>query len=290
MSTIIDGTAVVTPRRATRPSALRLAVLASRQALRQVGEVPDDVDLIINTGLYRDRNLGEPALAPIIQDDLGANPEDPHRGSIGTFSFDIANGACGPLTALQVADGFLSSGTAETVLVVTSDADPGYGLAPDFPIHPAGGALVCHATDRDRGLGPFRWRNCPDEGEAFRATIDFEDRMNLLTISEDPGFAEQAGRLAGAAARELMTDQSLEGRDVDLVIAAPDRAVFRKVLGADLDIPDSRILTAGPDLQTVAFIAALDLARAHGRLTPGSTVLFVCAAAGLTAGAAVYRP
>jgi hypothetical protein len=48
--------------------------------------------------IYRDRNLGEPALAALIQDDISANPEDPHKNAHGTFSFDVANGTCGVLT------------------------------------------------------------------------------------------------------------------------------------------------------------------------------------------------
>ena len=290
MSTTIDGMALVAPRHGIRTGALHLAVVASRQALRRVGEEPGQVDLIINTGLYRDRNLGEPALAPIIQADLGANPEDPHRGSRGTFSFDIANGGCGPLTALQVADGFLRAGTAETVVVVASDADPGHGLAPDFPFGAAGGALVCHAVDGERGLGPFSWRNRPDDGRYLRATSELEDGINVLTITEDPGFAAAAAHLAADAARDLMAGQSLDPGRIDLVVAAPARPDFTAMLGAELGIPPERIVTAGADLQTVAFIAALDLAHSEGRLEPGSTVLFVCAGAGLTAGAALYRP
>ena len=70
---------------------------------------PNDLDLLVNAGLYRDRNLGEPALASMIQEDVRRHPEDPHPGGHGTFSFDVANGACGVLTALQIADRFLRS-------------------------------------------------------------------------------------------------------------------------------------------------------------------------------------
>jgi 3-oxoacyl-[acyl-carrier-protein] synthase-3 len=290
MSTRIDGIALVAPRHRLHSDALHLAVVAIREALHQVGEVPGDADLIINAGLYRDRNLGEPALAPLIQADVGANPEDHYRGGTGTFSFDVANGTCGPLTALQVADGLLRAGTAETVVIVASDADPGHGLAPDFPFRPAGGALVCHATDRDRGLGAFRWRNSPDEGRSFRATIELENGTNLLTISEDPSFPELAGHLAAAAAADLLQDESIDVGAVDLVVAAPANPIFTKTVATDLDIPEERIVTAGSEFHTAAFIAALDLARSTGRFEPGSTVQFLCAAAGITAGAALYRP
>jgi hypothetical protein len=40
---------------------------------------------------------------------------DPHSHAHGTFSFDIANGVCGVLTALQIADGLLRSRTYDDV-------------------------------------------------------------------------------------------------------------------------------------------------------------------------------
>ena len=109
MATVIERIELANGRWRDRHSALRLAVNASRDCIRNAGREPDDIDLLINAGIYRDRNLGEPALAAMIQEDIGAHPENPHAGSHGTFSFDVVNGSCGVLTALQVVDGFLRS-------------------------------------------------------------------------------------------------------------------------------------------------------------------------------------
>ncbi|PRC59962.1 3-oxoacyl-ACP synthase, partial [Mycobacterium sp. ITM-2017-0098] len=80
----------------------------------------------------------------------------------GTFSFDVANGACGVLTALQIVDGFLRSRTIECALVVARDADPGRRHSESFPFAPAGAALLCDWSDDDYGLGPVHWLNVPD--------------------------------------------------------------------------------------------------------------------------------
>lgn len=290
MSTTIDGLTLITGGWRSHGSALRLAVAAGRHALQRAGERPQDVDLLVNAGLFHDRNLGEPALAPLIQDDMGVNPDDPHPGAKGTFSFDVANGGCGVLTALQIADGFLRSKTITTALLVASDADPGHGLAPDFPFAPAGGALVCRWSEDQRGLGPFRWHNQNDEGVAFRSTVGFEHGGNFLTVMEDPAFAEQVGHVATVAAIQALQAASVSADSIGLVVASPDRAAFTKVLSAETGIPDERIVTAGARLHTTAFVAALDLAERTGRLGEAGTVLFVCGSAGLTAGAALYRP
>src|SRR6266545_7069851 len=141
MATTIDAVAVVTGGWGHGRSGRKLIDRAARACLEQAGLVPDDLDLLVNAGLYHDRNLGEPALAALIQEDIGANPEDPHPGHHGTFSFDVANGGCGMLTGLQLVDGFLRSGTIRHALVVASDANPGRRLARRFPFTSAGAAL-----------------------------------------------------------------------------------------------------------------------------------------------------
>src|SRR5690606_39137598 len=96
MATTIDATAVVAGR-LLHHDGLKLADEAVRDALATAGIEPVDVDLLINAGLYHGRVLSEPALAALIQDDVGANPEDPHGTDHGTFSFDVANGSAGVL-------------------------------------------------------------------------------------------------------------------------------------------------------------------------------------------------
>lgn len=303
MATTIEGISVASGGIRRRRSALRLAVAAGREALARVHLRPEDVDLLINAGIYRDRNLGEPALAPLIQEDMGVNPGDPRAGQPGTFSFDVANGACGVLNALQLADGFLAAGTIRTVVVVASDADPGHGLAPRFPFPPVGGAVVCRWQDGDRGLAGFRWHTAPDDGESFRSTVAFEDGHNVLTVFEDPVFAKRAGESAAEAARQLLTEMGIETGQLCAVVASPARTAYVDVLTDRLALADGQVITEavssgtgesgaagpGPGIHTAGIVAALHRAQQAGRLEVGGTALLVCAGAGITAGAALYR-
>lgn len=161
MATRIEALTLISGGVRRRRSSLRLAVAAGRQAVSRAGLRPADVDLLINAGLYHDENLGEPALAPLIQQDMGVNPDDPQPGRSGTFSFDVANGSCGVLSALQVADGFLRAGTAHAVLIVASDADPGHGMAPRFPFPPVRGGRGLPVGRRRVGSGRFPLDPCP---------------------------------------------------------------------------------------------------------------------------------
>jgi 3-oxoacyl-[acyl-carrier-protein] synthase III len=290
MGTIIDHQSFISHGWRTRHSALRLAVSASRTCLEAAGCPPNDVDLLINAGLYRDRNLGEPALAALIQEDIGANTEDPHADAHGTFSFDLSNGVCGVLTALQIADGFLRSGTVQRVLVVASDADPGHGLSKDFPFAAAGGALLCRWTDDEFGLGTVRWANFFDDAESYRSTVSVENGRNVLRVEHSRTADEQFAVAAAKVARECLDVASVDLADVDLILAAPPHPDFTATLASHLGLPAQRICVAHDGrTHTAALIGALHEALSARRIQAGSNVLLLAAGAGITAGAALYR-
>jgi len=287
MGTVIDQVSVTEGGWRNRHSALRLAVKTARDCLSAAGRDADDVDLLVNGGMYRDRNLGEPALAAMIQQDIGANPEDPHAHGHGTFSFDIANGSCGVLTALQIVDGFLKSRAIDCALVVTSDADPGHGMSENFPFSPAGAALLCNWVD-EGGLERVHWVNVPDEGESFNATVGLVDGRNILRFAASDEHDEQFAAAAALAANNCLRESSLELGDVDAIIAAPARSRYRAALGRHLGIPaDQIIVTDDEHMNTAALAAAFH--RAAQQFRAGDRVLLIAAGAGIAAGAALYR-
>jgi 3-oxoacyl-[acyl-carrier-protein] synthase-3 len=290
MGMIVEHPSMVGRGWRTRHSALRLAVTAARRCLDAAGCPPTDLGLLVNVGLYRDHNLGEPALAALIQQDIGANPEDPHPDAHGTFSFDIANGVCGVLTALQVIDGFLRSGVVQRALVVASDADPGHGLSENFPFTAAGGALLCRWTDDDVGLGAVHWTTMPDGGDSLRATLGTHHGRNRLMFAQSPAMDSRFAAAALSAVRDCLDSATMDLRDVDLIVAAPARPGFTAALAAGLGIEAARIAVGDDErIHTAALVAALHDASSTDRMRPGSTVLLVVAGAGSVAGAALYR-
>ncbi|MEB3981528.1 3-oxoacyl-ACP synthase [Mycobacterium sp. 663a-19] len=291
MGTVIDRVDLAHARWRDRHSALHLAVTAAKDCLRRAELDADELDLVVNAGIYRDRNLGEPALAALIQDDIGANPEDPHAGAHGTFSFDIANGACGVLTALQIVDGFLRTHSIHRALIVASDADPGHGMSEHFPFSPAGAALLCGWTEDDYGLSRVSWVNAddgPDGAETFSATVGFADARNVLRFNQSAAMDERFAAAAAQAVRACLDAQSVRLADIDLIVAAPARPEFRAALSRLLDVPVEKVCVADDQrMHTAALAAAYE--READRLPEGARVLIVAAGAGVTAGAALYN-
>ena len=290
MSTTIESTAVVGGGR-LHHSARKLADDAVREAVGTAGLAPSDVDLLVNVGLFHDRILGEPALAAIIQEDVGANTEDPHGEAHGTFSFDLANGSAGVLSALQVADGFLRARTIEHAVIVAGDADPGHGLAPDFPHDPVGAALVCGRDGSDLGLSGFRWKTGPDAAARRDAVVMLEDGHNHLRVHQDATFAAEAAAEAAEVATELLDEHGLRGEQIAAVAAAPFDDAFVDVLASHLAIPSNRFIRPGrsPRFHTAGLIAAVAEAAARPAPPDGEWVLLVAAGAGLSVGAALWH-
>ena len=72
MGARIEAAAALTGHGRRKASARHLADAAARACLTNAGKEPGDVDLLINAGVYREDNMGEPALAALIQEDIGA--------------------------------------------------------------------------------------------------------------------------------------------------------------------------------------------------------------------------
>jgi 3-oxoacyl-[acyl-carrier-protein] synthase-3 len=289
MGTTIDSVAVTTHRR--RGGALELTDAAGRDALGRAGLTPADIDLLVNVGLFHDGCLGEPALAALVQEDVGAHPEDPHGDSHGTFSFDVANGACGLLTGIRIAHGFLAAGTIRHALIVAGDARPGRGLIHGFPYAARGAAIVLGYDDGPSGATAFRFGNELDGGELSTARVRPVAGRNRLVIEESAEFAPRAGAWAGEVTDRLLRDEGLTAEDVDVVVTHALGPGYLDALAAAAGLKPGQVVADDPSqrVHTAGLAVAWEEAGRLGRLPAGSTALLVSAGAGLTAGAALYR-
>jgi 3-oxoacyl-[acyl-carrier-protein] synthase-3 len=299
MGARIEAVAARRGRRGLRhPGALRLSHAAAAACLDAARRRPGELDLLVNAGLYKDKNMAEPALASIIQEDLGANPGHPPRPRRhGTFSFDVMNGGCGVVTALQLVDGFVSPGTARLAMVVAADADPGSSRG--FRFAPVGGALLLAHTPGDEGFARFEQRTFPEHQGLFEARLDFEPGRllhrrgrSVLVVREDPSFAARCVELAAGVARDFLDGAGLRPGDVDLLVASAYPVGFAGELARALGIAPERLPELPAEMagaHTAGPIAALAAADRTGALARARNLLVATAGAGITIAVAHYR-
>lgn len=274
--------------------ALRLADAAVDACLERAGRSAADLDLLINAGVYRDDNMGEPALAALIQEDIGANLRQ-SREAHGTFSFDVANGGAGVVTALYLLDGFLAD-SIDLGLLVASDAHPGGTVSPGFPFAHVGGAMLLVPGAEGVGFQGFSFDTYPEFESLFSAKLDWQERPvlgghNVLVIDQEPGYADRALDCAVASTRRFLGRFGLKPRDIDLVVPSQLPGRFPDLLGRRLELSADRIARANGELagaHTAGPIVALEAAEKSGRLAEAEHLLFVTVGAGISVGLALY--
>ena len=316
MGTAIRATAVSTDP-AVR-SSIAHAATAARECLARAGVSADQVDILINAGVYRDANMAEPAMSALIQKEVGMNLDFvKYPSSKAGLSFDLMNGACGVLNAVQVASAFLDTGSAEYVLVVAADAHPSTGATPhpagaEFPYATLGAAMLLDRTlgpsGRERGSDPSgrEWGQDPAAGfgrlhtaTASEGSPGLEGYLDLavmeqfgrhqITVERDSDYVDRLLDLTTAAVRECAAAEGLELQRTLLVTSQPTPD-FAAEIGRRLGTQAVLLDGIHGDPHSSATILAYHHA-VEANLTSGyDQVLFAAAGAGLSAVSTVYRP
>jgi len=303
MGTRIEAASALTSHGLRKLSARHLADAAVRTCLAHAGREPGDVDMLINAGIYRDDNMGEPALAALIQEDIGANLGQPPIGGHGTFSFDLANGTCGVINAIQLEAGLLRSGVIRLGAIVTSDVDPNLKDPGSAPFQPAGGALLLGWDDNISGFTDFGMETFSEYEDLFVSGLVWQRRRGLrvppratgqsqMVIDSKPGYQARLVDCAEHATRRFLDRLGMGIGEIDLLVPASSSPDFLDPLRLRLGIPGDRVAYTAEDLAgayTTGPIAALQAAIKSGRLGDARNTLLLAAGAGITVALALYR-
>ncbi|MFD7903636.1 hypothetical protein ACFV4G_15475 [Kitasatospora sp. NPDC059747] len=292
---------------------------AGRACLERAGLAPADVDVLVNVGVYRDSNIVEPSVAALIQKRLGINLDylrSPERRA--AFSFDLMNGACGVLNAVQAADALLATGGARRVMVVCADTHPSSDASragtPAFPYASTGAALLLERTDDGRGFGRVHHRSLPG-GHGVNGYLPLPDvgadgRTSIVVDRDDDALDRMLDLAADSVRTVLSTTDGTENGTENGTDAGPDAGRARLALDRTLLVTsqpspgfaarlakrlglaaDAAVTVEGVhgDPHTSALVHGYLQALDTGRLAGHDQVLFLAVGAGLTSAASLYR-
>ena len=303
MGARIEAAAALTSHGWRKATARRLADAAAQACLAHAGKGPGDVDMLINAGVYREDNMGEPALAALIQEDIGANLGQPPVGGRGTFSFDLINGTCGVISAIQLESGLLQSGVIRLGAIVTSDVDPQLQDPGTAPFRPTGGAMLLGWDDSGAGFTDFAAETYPEYQDLFASGLVWQERPGLrvprraagrsqMVIDARPGYHARLVDCAEESAHRFLRRLGMGIGEIDLLVPAPSSPDFLDALRLRLGVPGDRVAYVAEDLAgayTSGPIAGLQAAIRSGRLGEARNTLMLAAGAGITIALALYR-
>lgn len=293
----IDSVALAPDGQSTPPSSIRLAAAAAAACLDGTGLDRTAVGLIINSGIYREDFLSEPAVAALVAGELRINGDIDSPDGPKTLAFDVLNGAVGFLNACQVAAGMIGAGKTEHALVVASEIEnnsPESGY-PRTGISETGSAILLSRSHDAEGFGRFVFQHHPEYSGALATYTQQRDGRSRLQIDRDPNLADLYTSCIPPAVKELLTQEGLDPSDIAVIIPPHLPPAALDELAAEIGVPRARFVDLGlglgldSDPFTSSVPYGLEQARRSGLVRPGDIALIVTAGSGVQVGCTTYR-
>ncbi len=271
-----------------------MAAEAGRKAMERANVHPGQLDTIILSTATPDRLL--PSTAVDLQAELGAGR---------AAAFDIGAACSGWLYGMTVAEGMITSGTSETILVVGSEKMSAIVDWKDRATcvlfgDGAGAAIVQRAKTGKGILSTFLRSDGKLADLLYRPSGGATHQFSQEVLDDRSYFVHMAGRevfkhavrsMSEAADRALDAAR-LTGDDIDLLI--PHQANVRiieataKRSNISMDKVYVNVDRFG-NTSSASIPIAIDEAIENGRIRDGSTVLLVAFGAGFTWASMIIR-
>ena len=281
-------------------STVGMAVLAARNCLSQVDMPMQEIDLLINIGVFRDDNMIEPAIAPLIQKQLGMNLDPVTNGHLhrSTLAFDINDGESGFLTAARVVDSFFKTGAARHALIVAGDIHPSKTDHPDFPFQSVASAvLLGYTEDEGQGFAGFHFKTSANGCHGFSANVDLshnstKNRARMKFIMAD-NYHDQALGFVSGMLRELGEKAIIRPTEIDYLVTSQNARDFGHRIARAMNLNGNSHTVDLDGKYGDAHTSALPLCYHElvhsGGLQRSQRILFVAAGSGLSAACALYN-
>jgi 3-oxoacyl-[acyl-carrier-protein] synthase-3 len=246
--------------------------------------------------------IAEPANAAFIQRRLGANPAPTAPDSPRTFSFDLANGGCGVLTAIHVMDGLLASGRVQLGMVVSSDVHRARDRYRQNTFDPAGAAVLMRRGTAHDGFVSYRFETFPEHASLFGSDLRWSKRAgprlpwrakgnHVLSVRHAASFLDRCVDCAADVVGRFLEDLALDPRDLDFLIPSQYPVGFPKSIGERLGIDAAHVVDLTPEgrvFHTAGPVAAFEAISRTEAFAVSRRLMFVTVGAGITVSAALY--
>jgi 3-oxoacyl-[acyl-carrier-protein] synthase III len=280
--------------------AIDLAVQTGRRALEQANVAPQDVDFVIYASVAR--GWIEPATACVLQAELGLTR---------ATSFDVVDACAGWLRALQIAHGYLGSGTYRRGLIVNCECglyrryarwgiDGTDALQHQLATYTIGEAATSTVVTADDSSGEYYFDFKTFPAYATLCVLPLSSVGDFwpgdLDERVQPGqFFALSGQLLEAATKKVVQafEQNPRLREKRYSICFGHGASEKvcQLISRRLGV-DRIFFSTHPSYGNVVSASiplGMSLAIEQGRLRRGDDVLVIVGSAGITVGFATFR-
>jgi amino acid adenylation domain-containing protein len=289
IGTIAEGSQV----ERVEPQALSLLQDAAENCLAASSYQCNDIDLLINAGVYRDEFLCEPAVAALLAGKLQMNDDIKSPLDKKTFALDIFNGAIGTLNACHAAIGMIRAGKANNAMITAAEIENNRQHRPDtlYGLEEAGSALILdHSPDGVTGFGNFVFRFFTEYIDSLITNTEMFNGKTVLHIERDPHIESYYLQCIQETVQELLSLEHLDLAQIKVVMPPQISAGFISRLSDTLAIDRSRLVDvqAQHDLFTSSLAYTLQHVRKHKLVQTGDIGLIISIGSGIQVGCATY--
>jgi 3-oxoacyl-[acyl-carrier-protein] synthase-3 len=283
---------------------ISLSVAAAKHCLRDSGINPCDLGLLINTGIYRFKNTGEPAIAAIIQKKIGVNSTNSFAADIDysdcktTFSFDLNNGGCSWLTGIEILNGFIQTGKIDCGMLVTGDAEPFRGFSENFNYKAAAAAIILSKSDDSGGFALFRTYSFPEYNRELISNTYYghvngsRGKKNILSVRQKETYPELCIDCAVESLNKFMNEAGISINETDLIIPSQSPASFTSGMKKQIGMNNRFVEIKKPgkkEFHTAGAVFALKKVWDENRFKTAKNIIFLTVGSGISVSVALYR-
>jgi len=286
----IESMGVSLPGRHLLPwGSMKHALTAGRHCLSDSHYHREDVQVLINSGVHRDGHICEPAMAVYLQHRLGINIEFQGRR---TLSFDLLNGGCGMLNAVQVLCSLMQSGEIQAGMAISSEANSDSRPDASALIPASGVALLLDISpQRDIGFGDFSFHTREEYADLYSSIVDLQTRRGRLRMQRSAELEQIYLSMAPGIVEEVLHKENLCRDDITRIIPAQISPAFLSVLPATIGFPQQKVADFSkhlPDTLSTSLFLAFHRSATLQPPNPGEKALLLAFGSGVTVGAGMY--
>lgn len=267
------------------------AVKAGKQCLKSSIYSTKDINILINTGVYRDQHIMEPSIASLIQNKLNMNID--FHSDHTTFSFDLLNGSCGMLNAIELITSQMACNTIQRGMVVSSEANRDRHSSSKFPYLPSGVAVLLDIASFDRiGFGNFVFHSHDQHAKLYQTAIDYIKKNGELIFEISNEIENYFLRYTNATVNEVLEKNNLTREEIDFVVPQQISADFLQRLPTVINISKDKIVNFSSELpntlSTSTFLALYYFMQKH-QPAAGNNILLLSFGSGITIAGTIYQ-
>ena len=254
--------------------------------LNEAGIKLDQVELLINTGVFPDNYIQEPAYAALLQ---GRLEEDCKTFDTRLFSCDIRDGVGGIIMALRIVDGFLTSGKIHWGLVVSGDTRWQDMHLDNIHFSDRASAILIGKGEAGSGFQRFARDTYPVYLKDYNSYTNYADGNLNTIINQSSTYPENCLKCAQISMSKFLKNAKLEMKDIDLLITTQSPAGFPSQLSQLYHTEGINFIDTEMELYSSGLGCALEIAfKNHNYLRTGR-ILFLTVGAGITVNLALYQ-